>query len=173
MSPGGELIHKEFLGETLDCQKALAEQLCQDIPMDGTPIAYNMTFEKTVLLHLSEQFPNLKEHLLAIRENLLDIRDHMVDLLVPFKKGFYYHVKQGGSNSIKYVMPALCPDMAEAYHELPVVHNGGEASDTFKRMGVMSPEELAQSREQLLKYCGLDTFALVKLWEKLLEVTQD
>lgn len=31
----------------------------------------------------------------------------------------------------------------------------------------MQPDELETARGQLLKYCGLDTFAMVKIWEKL------
>ena len=160
MSPGGELIHKEFLGDKLDCQRELAEQLCNDIPMDGTPIAYNMTFEKTVLLHLAEQYPDLSNHLLAIREN-------MIDLLVPFKQGTYYDLAQGGSNSIKYVMPALCPDMADDYHKLPVVHNGGEALAMFPKLVQMKGEEYKKTRAGMLAYCCLDTYSMVRVLNKL------
>lgn len=160
MSPGGELIHKEFLGDKLDCQRELAEQLCKDIPMDGTPIAYNMTFEKTVLRDLAAQFPDLSNHLLAIREN-------MIDLLVPFKQGTYYDKAQGGSNSIKYVMPALCPDMADDYHKLPVVHNGGEALAMFPKLVTMKGDEYKKTREGMLDYCCLDTYSMVRVLNKL------
>ena len=34
-----------------------------------------------------------------------------------------------------------------------------------KRM--MTPEEVEKTRSQLLAYCKLDTFAMVKLWEEL------
>ena len=159
---GGPLEHKEFLGTKLDCQRALAEQLCNDIPVDGTPIAYNMSFERTVLKHLAEQYPDLSDHLLAIREN-------MIDLLVPFKHGAYYDRAQGGSNSIKYVMPALCPEMAEAYHELPVVHNGGEALAMFPKLVKMKDEEYERTREGMLMYCCLDTLSMVKVLNKLWE----
>lgn len=165
-SPGGELIHKEFLGEKLDCQRALAKQLCEDILIDGTPIAYNMTFERTVLEHLAEQFPDLSKHLLAIREN-------MIDLLVPFKQGIYYDKAQGGSNSIKYVMPALCPDMAEAYHELPVVHNGGEALAMFPKLVKMTGDEYKRVREGMLMYCCLDTLSMVKVLNKLWDTIKE
>ena len=154
--------HEEFLGETLDCQRALAEKLCKDIPVDGTPIAYNMTFEKTVLKHLAEQFPDLAEHLIAIREN-------MIDLLVPFKQGTYYDKAQGGSNSIKYVMPALCPEMAEAYHELPVVHNGGEALAMFPKLVKMTGDKYQEVRKGMLMYCCLDTLSMVRVLNKLVE----
>ena len=160
MSPGGELIHKEFLGEELECQRALAEQLCNDIPMDAQTMAYNMTFERTVLLKLADLFPDLARHLLAIRDN-------MIDLLVPFKQGTYYDRAQGGSNSIKAVMPALCPDMADAYHNLSVVHNGAEALSMFPKYIQMKGEERERTRKGILDYCCLDTLSMVKVLNKL------
>lgn len=76
-----------------------------------------------------------------------------------------------GSYSIKYVLPALFPDDPSLdYHNLAGVHNGSEASATFKRMAAMSRDELEAYRTHLLNYCGLDTFAMVKVWEKLNEV---
>jgi hypothetical protein len=33
----------------------------------------------------------------------------------------------------------------------------------------MPPEEAEKTRYNLLQYCKLDTFAMVKVWEKLLE----
>ena len=75
-----------------------------------------------------------------------------------------------GSYSIKYVLPALFPDDPELdYHNLEGVHNGTEASAAFERMGEMDQEEMEQTRQNLLKYCGLDTYAMVKVWEKLRE----
>ena len=37
-------------------------------------------------------------------------------------------------------------------------------------MGDMNPQEREACRNQLLKYCGLDTLAMVKVWQKLTEV---
>lgn len=165
---GGKLKHKEYLaypGE--DPRRKLAEQLCEDIPLDACVVVYNKTFEHTRIKEFASLYEDLADH-------LTNINTHMYDLMVPFQQKSYYCRAMEGSYSIKFVLPALFPGDPELdYHNLEGVHNGGEASDTFKRMGLMSPEELTQSREQLLKYCGLDTFALVKLWEKLLEVTQD
>ena len=159
---GGELRHKEFLaypGE--DPRRALAEQLCADIPLDVCTTAYNMGFEKGRIRELADLYPDLREH-------LLNIHDHIRDLMIPFRKKWYYCRAMQGSYSIKYVLPALFPDDPSLdYHNLEGVHNGGEASDTFARMASMSPEELETARANLLRYCGLDTFAMVKVWEKL------
>ena len=39
-------------------------------------------------------------------------------------------------------------------------------------MAAMTPEEREHTRKALLDYCCLDTFAMVKVWEKLLEVSK-
>lgn len=120
-----------------------------------------MAFEKTRIRELAALYPDLSDH-------LLNIHDRIVDLMIPFRNRDYYCEAMQGSYSIKYVLPALYPDDPTLdYHNLEEVHNGGEASATFEAMAHMTPQELERSRKNLLKYCGLDTFAMVKVWEKL------
>ena len=162
----GRLEHKEFLAkEGTDPRRVLAENLCRDIPEDVCYLAYNMSFERRVILGLSELYPDLKQHLLAIRDN-------MHDLMIPFQKQYYYTEAMQGSYSIKYVLPALYPgDPALDYHNLEQIHHGGEAADAFVDMVNHTPKEIAETRKNLLKYCGLDTYAMVKVLGKLKEVT--
>lgn len=162
---GGELKHTEFLAHPgADPRRALAEQLCKDIPKGVCTTAYNMGFEKGRIKGLAEIFPDLADH-------LMDIHDHIEDLMIPFQKKYYYTKAMQGSYSIKYVLPALFPDDPSLdYHNLEGVHNGSEASAAFKRMATMTHEEMVAYRDYLLKYCGLDTFAMVKVWERLNEV---
>lgn len=164
---GGELKHKEFLAVSgTDPRRELAEQLCKDIPMNVCVTAYNKAFECTRLKELAEYFPDIAEHLLNIKENI-------VDLLVPFQSGWYYNRAMGGSFSIKSVLPALFPDDPELdYHNLEGVHNGGEAMTIFPKIQYMDPEEQKKTRENLLKYCQLDTYAMVKVWEELKRVAE-
>ncbi len=162
----GELRHKEYLaypGE--DPRRKLAEQLCADIPERSCVLAYNMTFEKGRIESLAELYPDLKDPLLRISGQIHD-------LMIPFRKKQYYTKAMQGSYSIKYVLPALYPDDPLLdYHSLEEVHNGSEASEAFLKMQSMDPEELEQHRKHLLKYCGLDTFAMVKILEKLYEAS--
>ena len=102
---------------------------------------------------------------------LLCIADNIQDLLIPFQKGYYYNRAMGGSFSIKSVLPALYPnDPLLDYHNLEGVHNGGEAMSIFPKIQYMNPEDKAKARENLLRYCELDTFAMVKVWEELVSV---
>lgn len=159
---GGKLYHAEFLAYPGDDpRRALAEQLCADIPENACVMAYNMSFERTRIAEMAALFPDLSEH-------LMNIHDHIIDLMVPFQGYHCYLPSMQGSYSIKYVLPALCPNDPELdYHQLEGVHNGAEASETFEKMSEMSPNELETSRRNLLKYCGLDTLAMVKVLEKL------
>lgn len=161
----GELHHKEFLAESgPDPRRSVAEALCRDIPRDVCVTAYNKAFECTRIRELAEAFPDLAEHLLCIADNIQD-------LLIPFQKGYCYNRAMGGSFSIKSVLPALYPnDPLLDYHNLEGVHNGGEAMSLFPKIQHMNPEDKAKARENLLRYCELDTFAMVKVWEELVSV---
>lgn len=164
----GTLEHKEFLGDGVnDPRRALAEQLCRDIPEDACVTAYNKSFECGRLAELADAFPDLSEHLLSIRDNI-------IDLLTPFQNGYCYYPTMGGGFSIKVVLPALFPDDPELdYHNLEgSVHNGGEAMDIYPRIAQMSPKEQTEARESLLRYCELDTYAMVKVLSKLRELAE-
>lgn len=164
---GGELKHKEFLAESgTDPRRALAERLCEDIPMNVCVTAYNKAFECTRIKELAETFPDLAEH-------LLNIKDNIKDLLEPFQSGYYYNKAIGGSFSIKSVLPAIFPDdPALDYHNLEQIHNGGEAMSIFQKIKDMPKEEQESTRHNLLKYCELDTYAMVKVWEELRRVVE-
>ena len=164
---GGPLLHKEFLAESgPDPRRALAEHLCADIPEAACVLVFNDTFEKTRIKELAAAFPDLAEKLLNIRENIRDLLD-------VFRDGAYYNRAIGGSFSIKSVLPAMFPDdPALDYHALEGVHNGGEAMTIFPEIQFMSPEEREITRKNLLKYCELDTLAMVKIWEELVHLTR-
>ena len=159
---GGELKHKEFLGISgQDPRRALAEQLCKDIPYDACTMAYNKMFECGRIKELAESFPDLADHLLNIERNIIDLLD-------PFRQGGYYCKAMGGSFSIKSVLPAMFPNDPELdYHNLEGVHNGGEAMSIYPKIQYMDVDEQKIARHNLLKYCELDTYAMVKVWLKL------
>lgn len=166
-TPDGELKHTEFLGVSgEDPRRAIAEQLCADIPKDVCVLAYNKGFECGRIKELASYFPDLAEHLLQIERNIKDLID-------PFRAGHYYTRAMGGSFSIKSVLPAIYPDDPSLnYHNLEGVHNGGEAMELFPRIKDLPPDEQAAARRNLLKYCELDTYAMVKVWEELVRVTK-
>ena len=164
---GGSVEHKECLAEHgKDPRREVAEKLCRDIPMNVCVLAYYMPFEKTRIKELAKVFPDLAEHLMNIHDNIRDLYD-------PFKEKFYYSRAMKGSASIKRVLPALFPDDPKLdYSSLEGIHKGDEASAAFIAMEKMTPEEVAVCRKNLHEYCKLDTYAMVKVLEKLQEAVK-
>ena len=156
--------HREYLAPSNGCdpRPELAAQLCRDIPKGACTLVYNKQFECSRLKEMAAIYPTLTNH-------LLDIEKNIKDLLVPFRSGFYYVPAMGGSFSIKSVVPALFPDEPTLnYHNLDNrVQNGGDAMTIFPQIEHMDPEEAAATREALLRYCELDTWAMVRIWEQL------
>lgn len=162
----GKLIHKEFLADINDKDfiRKFAKSLIKDIPDNGSVIIYNKSFEPTRNNEIARMYPEYKEELERINSN-------MVDFMVPFFNHWYYKKEMEGSYSIKYVLPALYPDDPSLdYHNLDLIHNGQEASSSFLDMKDKSKEEVETIRKSLLKYCELDTYAMVKIYEKFKEI---
>ena len=161
-----KLEHREFLGDIDDKYfvKKFAESLIKDIPDEGSVIIYNKSFEPARNREIARLYPDYKKDLDRINSNIIDFMD-------PFSKRYYYTKEMQGSHSIKYVLPALYPDdPALDYHNLPLVHNGEEASNSFLSMKGKTKEEKEEIRKGLLVYCELDTLAMVKIYEKFKEV---
>ena len=85
--------------------------------------------------------------------------------MTPFQQRWYYTPQMKGSYSIKYVLPALVPELS--YQDLEI-KEGGTASNTFTQMVTGEFQgDLQKTRTDLLEYCKLDTYAMVKILEKL------
>ncbi len=88
--------------------------------------------------------------------------------MIPFQQKWYYTPEMKGSYSIKHVLPALVPELS--YEDLKI-NNGSTASNTFLSMVNGTFEgDIEESRRQLLDYCKLDTYAMVRILDKLLQL---
>jgi len=158
----GELKHFEFLAEPGgDPRRKFIEGLLNDARGKGDIVVYNKSFEITRLKEIARDFP---EHSDEIEKFILRIKD----LMIPFQRKYYYAPEMKGSYSIKAVLPSLVPELS--YDELEI-NEGGLASITFESLQTEADMMIiAETREQLLEYCKLDTLAMVKILEKLNEV---
>jgi len=154
----GEMEHKEFLDISgNDPGEAFAQALIEYCGTTGPVFVYNAGFENGVIRGLAERFPDLSSGLLAIVDRVVD--------LLPIARNRYYHPDQHGSWSIKAVLPALCPDLS--YDTLDGVKDGMMAQTAYLEAMApeITPERKAEIGQQLLAYCKLDTFAMVRMWE--------
>ena len=157
-----EIEHREYLADpSQDPRIGFIEQLISDCGTSGDILVYNIGFERGKLNDLIEVFPEYSNELRGIENRLKD-------LMIPFQQKWYYTPEMKGSYSIKYVLPALVPELS--YNDLEI-KEGGTASNTFLSMvnGTFAGD-VEETRNQLLEYCKLDTFAMVKILEKLRQV---
>lgn len=176
-----------------DFVRALKKELETD---SGTIFRYS-NHENTVLSQIRVQLQNSlepdREELIAWIETITHKEKEwngdrdMIDLC-KIVIDFYYHPDTHGSNSIKYVLPAVLKAQGkdpDPYGSLPPVfedydrdtldllmsdddiRNGGAAMTAYALMQFteMSEKESEKIREALLRYCKLDTEAMVWIYQ--------
>jgi hypothetical protein len=82
---------------------------------------------------------------------LRGVVNKLKDLMIPFQQKWYYTPEMRGSYSIKYVLPAVVPELS--YNDLPI-KDGGTASNIFLSMvnGTFDGD-VKETRRQLLELC--------------------
>jgi hypothetical protein len=161
-NPESPLIHKYFLGDgKTDPRGMLLKQLLQDTEGKGSILVYNQAFEITRLKELARDFPDNSERIYRLIKRIKD-------LLPPFQQKLYYSPKMHGSASIKSVLPALVPNLS--YQDMEIADGGAAMSAYAALHNEIDGNEIQKVREALLKYCHLDTLAMVKILEKLFEI---
>ncbi len=151
--------HFEFLSDIdSDPRIKFVENLLRDTKGKGEILTYNKSFETQRLKEIAIAFP---EYAKEIEERISRIKD----LMLPFQKKFYYTNDMQGSYSIKSVLPALIPELS---YESLEINDGGQASIAFESLFYETDFiRIDEIRKNLLAYCKLDTYAMVKLLEKL------
>ncbi len=158
LTPSGQLAHDAFLDLSGDDPSAaFAHALITTCGEHGPVYVYNAGFETGRIRDLATRYPALSDALLAINTRVVD--------LLPIARARYYHPSQQGSWSIKKLLPAVVPELR--YDALDGVQDGGMAMDAFVEAihPDTSPERKHQIEQQLLAYCRLDTYAMVRLWQ--------
>jgi hypothetical protein len=158
----GKIKHFEYLATgDEDPRIKLLEQLKDEIGTKGSILTYNQSFEINVFRNLADDFP---EHKVWI-DNVLN---RIQDLATPFKNFHYYNPKQEGRWSIKKVLPALTK---LSYDDMDI-GNGGDASALYYFSHIKKEiQGKKKIREDLLKYCELDTWAMVEILKRLLQIS--
>ncbi len=158
----GTKKHFEYLHDGADDPRLqFLAALKKMLPAEGSIVVYSQGFESSVLRELARDFPEYTEWVAFVLKR-------MVDLRVPFSDFSYYNPKQKGSASIKKVLPTLT---GKGYEEMAIA-DGDCASIAYVDMtfGKMSAAMKKKTREDLLKYCELDTEAMVRIVEKLRKI---
>ncbi|GAC1572979.1 MAG: hypothetical protein NVS3B23_08790 [Candidatus Saccharimonadales bacterium] len=162
-TPDGTLQQKEYLHRTNDNPvPAILQALQKDLGPTGTILVWYDVFEKTCNTLLGQLSP---EH----AELMKNINDRIVDLMTPFSNGWYVDKDFCGSASIKKVLPVLVPELS---HGDLAIHEGQAAQRLWMQAVLEGNTSIDKEQlfSDLVEYCGLDTFAMVKIWEFLTQL---
>lgn len=161
MQEDGSIEHKEFLitSPKGDITAPLVKRIKEDIDPSGTTIAWFSTYEKQRNSKLAELHPEYSDFLETINEN-------MFDLMTIFSNNYYVDSAFKGSSSIKNVLPVIVPSLS--YKNLNI-SKGDQASERWEKMisEKTSETEKDEIKRDLLEYCKMDTWAMVKIYEFL------
>lgn len=151
--------HREYLhAGTDDPRPELTRHLVADLGTGGSIVHYT-SYERRQIDGLAASSPELALDLRAVRSRLFDLE--------PVIRRNTRHPQAAGRSSIKYVLPAWCPDLS--YNGMNI-GDGQTASLRYLRVvrGLADAEEAEATLRDLAEYCALDTFAMVRLLDEML-----
>ena len=156
----GTYRHVAYLAEgPKDCRAELVGRMLEATKGADRVVMYS-SYEKTQIRMLQKSVPRLAAELVVLEQKLID--------LLPVVRDNVYHPDFQGSFSIKYVLTPMVPELT--YKDLIIV-DGLTASVEIARLlfvaGKIKQEEHARVRQDLLNYCERDTWAMVRLLERL------
>ena len=154
----GTVDHKVFLS-VHDDRRELTESLIRDVPEQGTIIAYNAEgAEKIRISEMAEQFPEYAD-------TLLEMNARMKDLQIPFISGMIYDVRMRGSWTLKQIM-SMMED--PGYSQLEI-RQGMDAVFQWRQLDRDEDVNKDEIIDDLKKYCGMDSWAMVVVYKWIRE----
>ncbi len=152
--------HHEFIHtEDSDPREPFIQSLLDVLGNSGSIVVYSASFEGGRLKEIAEAFPQYQEKINNVLERLWD-------QLVVFRK-FYCDSRFKGSNSIKSVLPVLVPKLS--YKNLEIQEGGAAMVEYARMIGLPDGDDKDIIKNNLLKYCELDTLAMVEIHRVLID----
>jgi hypothetical protein len=156
--PDGSTRHREYLHVgTEDPRRSLARRLLADCGRRGSVVHYT-SYERQQIDALIAALPDFAPELEHLRRRLFDLE--------PPIRLHTRHPFAVGRSSIKYVLPAWCPDLS---YDRMSIGDGQTAAARYLAvlLGRADSAERAQILADLREYCALDTLAMVRLLDHM------
>lgn len=158
---GRDLEHFEYIHtEKTDPIPTLLTSLKEILGSKGSIVVWNKTFEGGRNKRMGEIYPEYEEF-------CTNMNDRMFDLMEIFRDQLYIDPKIKGSYSIKEVLPLLVLDLK--YDDLEI-KEGSSAMINWHEMVYGSGMDVKNS---LLRYCELDTVAMVRILEEVERIIKE
>lgn len=159
LHPDGSVDHYVFVAEPgADPRREFLDEFLKMTEGTCPILSYDISAETQVLKLLRKAFPEKRE---AIDQRI----KRMADLMKPFAEGWYHSPLMKGSISLKYVLPALVPEMN---HNTLKIRNGSHAMTVYE--GLEKENDLfarAEKLDALKDYVTVDTLGMVRIYEVL------
>ena len=165
MHADGQIEHREYIHpDTSTPVHVIASKLREDIGDKGQVIVWNRGFEGKCNVDLANLNPENAAFLNGLNERTFD-------LMKIFERMECLHDGFQGRYSIKKVLPVLCPELD--YNQLEV-SNGTQAVVTYEALifGEVDASVREQMLQDLLAYCKLDTWAMVRIYQELVGMVE-
>lgn len=135
-----------------DPRKQIAKAVLDGSKDAKNLVAYNASFEKTVMRNLAKVLPAEEA------EQMLGLVTQFEDIAEPFRKGDFYHPEQYGKTGLKRVAGVLLKK--KPYDGLDIV-NGATAAGVYLQAISGDTRGWVKAKEQLKKYCDADVQCMV------------
>ena len=159
-----EKDHYSFLPDDFeDHREDLIKEMIRiiDLSKGGSVMVYNKGYESPAINKLARIFKEYEDELKLIDSKIVDLLDIVRGEV---KTGVnFYHEDLEGSFSIKKVLPVFSK---LSYKELDV-QNGNEAMIAYSSFKHLPKEDIELKRQELIKYCGLDTYSMFIILNEL------
>lgn len=160
---GAELEHYEFIEtEAIDPIPNFLSALKNVMGNTGAIVVWNKSFEGKQ----NERMSEIHQEFNDFCENM---NSRLYDLMDIFQKGYYADPLCKGSYSIKKILPALVPELSYKGME---IGDGATAMTSWNKIVYGKDKNINRNevRENLLRYCELDTLAMAKIYERLVGI---
>jgi len=150
-----EYLHRDNSSPAEPLSKALKSQIGDT----GSVLTWNMSFEKRCNTLLGTLVPEYAEFYESLNARI-------VDLMVPFSSDLYVDKAFHGSASIKSVLPVLVPELS---YKVLGIQEGGSAQRLWMEAVLDGKRDGEKEKilSDLVEYCGLDTMAMVEIYNRL------
>jgi len=159
-TPTAELKHYMYLHtENSNPVTPLTESLQKAIGPTGSVIVWHKDFE-------SARNKEMAEYNKAYFDFYNNINERMIDLEIPFQQDWYAIKEFKGKSSIKYVLPALIPELS--YKDLEI-QDGLTTGRIWSEIVIDKKNTSNKDKmfKEMKKYNTLDTLAMVKIYNLL------
>ena len=154
----GSMTHTDYLSKDENNPiPALLKKMQNDIGPSGSVIVWHKSFEIGRNKEMAGMYPEYSEF-------ISDLNSRVFDLKEIFSHQHYVHPGFKGSCSIKKVLPVMVPELS---YEALNIQDGVDASLGWYKAVFDDEQGKEKVFEDLLKYCELDTLAMVEIYKKL------